>query len=58
MNKSIISILLMLPFMAAAQKSYTISGHISGLKEPAKAYLTTIQGGKWIDKDSVVVKNG
>ena len=50
--------LLLLPFVAAAQKSYTISGNISGLKEPAKAYLTTIQGGKWIDKDSVVVKNG
>ncbi len=52
------SILMLLPFVVAAQKNYTISGTISGLKEPAKVYLATVQGGGFKDVDSAQVKNG
>ncbi|MGF1926001.1 MAG: redoxin domain-containing protein [Bacteroidia bacterium] len=53
-----IFILLLLPFMATAQKTYTISGTLSELKTPAKAYLVTIQSGAWKETDSTEIKNG
>lgn len=49
---------MLLPFWAAAQKSYTISGKISNLKEPATVYLATVQGNAWKEIDSAEVKNG
>lgn len=58
MKKSLISILALLPFVVAAQKSYTIKGNIPALKEPAKAYLVTLQAGAWKETDSVDIKNG
>ena len=57
MKKTFLLILL-LPFMAAAQKSYTISGKIPGLKEPAKVYMATLKGGTWKETDSAVITNG
>lgn len=56
--KRIILMLLVLPFMAAAQKSYTISGTLSELKVPAKAYLTLVKNGAWKEVDSVEINNG
>jgi len=58
MKKTIFSILVLLPFLAAAQKSYTLSGKLPGLKEPAKAYLVTLKDGKFEETDSVAVKDG
>jgi peroxiredoxin len=57
MKKNILSILMLLPILAAAQKSYTLSASISGLESPATAYLTYGQGDKAF-KDSVAIKNG
>ncbi|MES2828058.1 MAG: TlpA disulfide reductase family protein [Bacteroidota bacterium] len=57
MKKSIL-LLLLLPFMAAAQKTYTISGKLPAVKAPAKAFLVTIQGGSWKETDSIEIKNG
>lgn len=57
MKKSLLLIML-LPFMAVAQKTYTLSGTFSQLKEPAKAYLVTIQAGSWKEADSAVIKDG
>lgn len=50
--------MMLLPFMAAAQKSYTLSGNIPKLKEPAKAYLVTLKNGAWKETDSIEIKNG
>lgn len=58
MKKLLISILILLPFMAAAQKSYTLIGKLSTLNEPAKAYLVTLQNRAWKETDSVVIKDG
>lgn len=58
MRKLFIPLMLMLPIAASAQKSYTISGQISGLKTPAKVYLATVQGNAYKDTDSAEVKNG
>jgi hypothetical protein len=41
-----------------AQNGYMISGKLSGLKVPAKAYLVTLQGDGFKDKDSVKIKDG
>jgi thiol-disulfide isomerase/thioredoxin len=57
MKKIILSILL-LPLMATAQKSYTVSGNISNLTEPARAYLVTLQKNAWKETDSVDIKQG
>lgn len=51
--KKLIPVFMLLPVAAAAQKSYVVSGKLSGLKEPAIAYLNY---GK--TKDSVEIKNG
>jgi thiol-disulfide isomerase/thioredoxin len=53
MNKKILSLLLLLPVAAAAQKSFTISGKIAGLEQSAMAYLDYGNS-----KDSVKIKNG
>lgn len=58
MKKSLISMLLLLPFMVAAQKSYTLYGKLSALNVPAKAYLVTLQNGAWKETDSVAIING
>lgn len=58
MKKTLISILLLLPFVVAAQKTYTITGKLSALHVPAKAYLVTLQGDRFKETDSVVIKNG
>jgi len=50
--------LFLLPFMAAAQKTYTISGTIQNLTVPAKAYLVTLQNGQFKETDSTAVKDG
>lgn len=51
--KNIVLLSLLLPVAAAAQKGFAISGTITGLKEPAVAYLDY---GK--TKDSVEIENG
>ena len=58
MKKIIMSMLMLLPLIGAAQKSYTINGKISGLNEPAKVYLITMQSNQFKDKDSATVVNG
>ncbi|RDC55914.1 AhpC/TSA family protein [Pedobacter chinensis] len=58
MKKLLISILMLLPFMVAAQKGYTLSGKIPELKEPAKAYLAFYKDAAWKETDSVEIKNG
>jgi thiol-disulfide isomerase/thioredoxin len=58
MKKLLISISMLLPFVVAAQKSYTITGKLSTLNVPAKAYLVTLQGDQFKETDSVVIKNG
>ena len=49
---------MLLPFVVAAQKSYTLSGKLSTLNAPAKAYLVTLQGDRFKETDSVVIKDG
>ena len=56
--KKTILLLLLLPFAAAAQKGFTITGKVPGLKEPAKVYLATVQSGAFKDIDSATVTNG
>ena len=56
--KKYIVLLLLLPFMAAAQKTYTVSGKLTAMKTPAKAFLVTYQNGAWNETDSVEIKNG
>lgn len=56
--KKTILLLLLLPFAAAAQKGFTITGKVPGLKEPAKVYLATVQSGAFKDIDSATVNNG
>lgn len=48
---------MLLPFIVAAQKSYSIAGNIPALKIPAKAYLVTLQNGSWQETDSAEIKN-
>lgn len=57
MKKTLILILL-LPFMAAAQKSYTISGKLPTVNGQAKAYLVLLKNGAWKEVDSTEIKNG
>jgi peroxiredoxin len=58
MKKLLISTLMLLPFVVAAQKGYTLSGKLTGLSVPAKVYLVTLQGDHFKETDSVVIKNG
>ena len=58
MKKIILAIACLFPLAGMAQGTYTISGKMSGLKVPAKAYLITRQGDGFKDKDSVEIKDG
>lgn len=58
MKKVLISILLLIPFVVAAQKGFTITGKLTNLKTPAIAYFARVKGDKWIDVDSTQIKNG
>ena len=58
MKKIILAIAWLFPLAGMAQGAYTISGKMSGLKAPAKAYLVTLQGDGFKDKDSVKIKDG
>lgn len=49
---------MLLPFAAAAQKNYTISGKLPAIKVQAKAYLVMLQNGAWKEVDSTEIKNG
>ena len=49
---------MLLPFMAAAQKSYTISGELPAIKNEAKAYLVLFKNDAWTEVDSAVIKAG
>jgi peroxiredoxin len=51
------TLFLLLPVVVAAQKGYTISGEISRLKVPAKAYLSYGQGAREFS-DSTDIRNG
>ena len=53
-----IPILMLLPFMAAAQKSYTISGELPAIKNEAKAYLVLYKNDAWTEVDSAEIKAG
>lgn len=55
--KKILSLFVLLPLMAAAQKKYTLSGTITGLKGPAMAWLSYSQGDKKFN-DSASIQNG
>ncbi|MDN5287874.1 MAG: alkyl hydroperoxide reductase/Thiol specific antioxidant/Mal allergen [Mucilaginibacter sp.] len=58
MKKIILAVVWLFPLAGMAQGAYTISGKMSGLKVPAKAYLVTRQGDEFKDKDSVEIKDG
>ncbi|RZK75625.1 MAG: DUF4369 domain-containing protein, partial [Pedobacter sp.] len=49
---------LLLPVMAAAQKTYTITGKLPQLKEPATVYMATLKAEGWKETDSAVITNG
>jgi len=49
---------MLFPLIGAAQNTYTISGKISGLNEPAKVYLVTMQSNQFKDTDSATLVNG
>lgn len=56
--KKILSFFVLLPFIAAAQKTYTLSGTLPGLTVPAKAFLVTLQNGQFKETDSAAIKDG
>jgi hypothetical protein len=56
--KKILLLIMLLPFMAAAQKTYTVSAKLPDLKAPAKAYLVLLKNGAWKEVDSVEIKAG
>lgn len=56
--KKILFTLSLLPFFAAAQQSYTLTGRLTELKSPAKAYIAFLKNGNWKETDSTEVKNG
>lgn len=58
MKRSLISILMLLPFVVAAQKSYTISGKLPAIKGQAKAYLVLLKNNAWKEIDSTEIKDG
>jgi peroxiredoxin len=57
-KKMIMLVASLWPLTTMAQGGYTITGKMSGLKVPAKAYLVTLQNGAWKNKDSVEIKKG
>lgn len=56
--KKILLSLLLLPFMAAAQKNYTLTGILPAVKGQAKAYLVLLKNNAWKEVDSTAIKNG
>lgn len=50
--------LMLLPFMAAAQKNYTIQGKLPAIKGQAKAYLVLLKNNAWKEVDSTEIKGG
>jgi len=58
MNKTTFLFLSLLPFLAAAQKNYTISGKLPAIKGEAKAYLVLFKEGAWKEIDSAEIKGG
>lgn len=58
MKKTIFSVLILLPFMAAAQKNYTITGKLPAVKGQAKAYLVLLKNNAWKETDSAEIKDG
>lgn len=56
--KKLIFTMLLLPFFAAAQQSYTLTGKLTELKTPAKAYIAFLKNGSWKETDSTTIKNG
>ncbi|WP_256002566.1 TlpA disulfide reductase family protein [Pedobacter deserti] len=58
MKNTLFSILMLLPFMAAAQKTYTITGKLPAIKGEAKAYLVLFKEGAWKEVDSAEIKAG
>lgn len=58
MKKSMFLILSLLPLLAAAQKSYTITGKLSDVKAEAKVYLVLLKNGAWKEVDSAEIKDG
>lgn len=58
MKKIILALICLFPFAGIAQEGYTISGKLSSLNVPSKAYLVTLKGNKWEETDSVVIKDG
>lgn len=59
MNKQIFCFLfsILLFGAAQAQSKYTVTGKLTGLKEPSKIFLQYRSGGEWVD-DSAIIKNG
>ena len=57
MKKTVLSMLLAMPLLAAAQQGYVISGEVKELKEPAIAYLDYGRGATAF-RDSVEIKKG
>lgn len=58
MKKTLVLILMLLPFVVAAQKSYTISGKLPAVKGQAKAYLVLLRNNEWKEVDSAEIKDG
>jgi len=58
MKKIILALVCLLPLAAMAQGGYIISGKVSGLNSPSKAYLATLQVAGFKETDSVLVKDG
>lgn len=57
-RKTILALACLFPLAGMGQGGYTIIGKISGLKEPAKVYLSFEKDLSWQTRDSVEVKNG
>jgi len=57
-KNTVIALLLMPTSFCMAQNKFTINGNLSSIKDPAKAYLVTIQNGAWKETDSVDIKDG
>lgn len=51
-------IAMLLPFVTAAQKNYSISGTLPNIKGSAKAYLALLQNSAWKEIDSTELKDG
>ncbi len=57
-SKLFFTIAYFIPSLLMAQSGYILSGKITGLKAPAVAYLSIVENGRYVNKDSSVVKRG